>query len=169
MTDDTNHEHAHGSYERQDMTPKSVLYFLLILGVATIFSVFLLRGVFVLLDRFTKASQPAVNPLVTKVPEDTRHVPRGYPQTAFPEPRLEDDERNQLDGILTEEQDRLYTYGWIDEKAGTLHIPIDRAMDLLVQRGLPLRPQNESASSTENGMTEDARANIKADEAAKRR
>jgi hypothetical protein len=166
MTNDINHEHApHGSYEHQDMTPRSVFYFLLILAVATVFCVFLLRGVFVLLDRREKASQPQVNPLVTNVPEDTRHVPRGYPQTAFPEPRLEDDERNQLDGILTEEQDRLYTYGWIDQKAGTLHIPIDRAMDLLVQRGLSVRPQNEATSNAENGTTENASRNP----AAKRR
>lgn len=28
---------------------------------------------------------------------------------------------------------RLQTYGWVDRKAGTVRIPIDRAMDLLVQ------------------------------------
>jgi hypothetical protein len=160
MSDSPQHgNNDHGSYERRDMTPRSVFYFLLILGVATIFSLFLLRGVFVLLDRMEKASQTPVSPLVSKVPEDTRHVPRGYPQTAFPQPRLETDERNQLDGVLTEEQDRLYSYGWIDQKAGTVHIPIDRAMDLLVQRGLPVRPQNGSAANTENRMTENASAN----------
>ncbi len=158
MTNDIDHEHAHGSYEHQDMMPRNVFYFLLILGVATVLSLFLLRGIFVLLDRFEKASQTPVNPLLTKVPEDTRHVPRGYPETAFPNPRLENDEINQLNGILTEEQDRLYTYGWIDQKAGTVHIPIDRAMDLLVQRGLPVRPQDNiaryaanAAGATENG------------------
>jgi hypothetical protein len=166
MTNDINHEHAHGSYEREDMTPRNVLYFLLILGVATVFSLFLLRGFFKLLDRFEKASQPAVNPLVVKVPEDTRHVPRGYPQTAFPEPRLEDDERNQLDGILTEEQDRLYTYGWIDQKAGTVHIPIERAMDLLVQSGLPERSQNGTAASNSK---RDVTASTMGKPAAKRR
>ena len=151
MTDDINHENAHGSYEHQDMMPRSVFYFLLILGIATVFSLFLLRGVFLLLDRFERASQTPVNPLLTKVPEDTRHVPRGYPETAFPNPRLENDEINQLNGILTEEQDRLNTYGWIDQRAGTVHIPIDRAMDLLVQRGLPVRAQNAQSASAENG------------------
>lgn len=28
---------------------------------------------------------------------------------------------------------RLQTYGWVDRKAGTVRIPIDRAMELLVQ------------------------------------
>lgn len=135
--------------------PRNVVYFLLILGVATAFCLFLMRGVYSLLDRREKESQPPVNPLVTKVPEDTRHVYRGYPQTAFPDPRLEEDELNQLNGILTEEQDRLYTYGWIDQKAGTLHIPIDRAMDLLVERGLPVRPQNETSPNAKNDLPGD--------------
>lgn len=165
MTNDINHEHDHGSYEHQDMMPRNVFYFLLILGLATVFSLFLMRGVFSLLDRREKASQPPVNPLVAKVPEDTRHVAKGYPQTAFPDPRLEEDERNQLDRILTEEQDRLYSYGWIDQKAGTLHIPIDRAMNLLVQRGLPVRPQSEAASNARN----DATGSMGANSAAKRR
>ena len=93
----------------------------------------------------------------------------------FPAPQLEIDEINQLNGILTAEQDRLYTYGWIDQKAGTLHIPIDRAMDLVVQRGLPVRPESETASNTQNGTSESARAsairaeNGSAKPAAKRR
>ncbi len=28
-------------------------------------------------------------------------------------------------------------YGWIDRQAGIVHIPIDRAMDILAERGLP--------------------------------
>ncbi|HVO69707.1 MAG TPA: hypothetical protein VMT24_06660 [Aggregatilineaceae bacterium] len=34
----------------------------------------------------------------------------------------------------------LTTYGWVDRKNGIVHIPIDRAIDLLAQRGLPTRP-----------------------------
>jgi hypothetical protein len=35
----------------------------------------------------------------------------------------------------------LATYDYIDQKAGTVRIPIDRAMDLIAQRGLPVRTQ----------------------------
>jgi hypothetical protein len=31
----------------------------------------------------------------------------------------------------------LNSYGWIDRKAGKVRIPIDRAMQLLLDRGLP--------------------------------
>jgi hypothetical protein len=34
----------------------------------------------------------------------------------------------------------LYSYGWIDKSAGVAHIPIQRAMDLVLQKGLPTRP-----------------------------
>jgi hypothetical protein len=32
-----------------------------------------------------------------------------------------------------EQDQRLDSYGWVDRKAGTIHVPIDRAMELLVQ------------------------------------
>ena len=40
-----------------------------------------------------------------------------------------------------QEEQTLNSYGWVDQQAGVVRIPIDRAMDLLAQRGLPTRPQ----------------------------
>jgi hypothetical protein len=143
MTDEPKHERAtgHGSYERQDLQASGVLYFYLGLAVVTLLCILGLRGLFAVLDRREKTLEPPVNPLVTNVPTDTRHITPGYPQSAFPNPKLEEDERGQLNGILLNEDKTLYSYGWVDEKAGTVHIPIERAMELIVQRGLPVRPQ----------------------------
>jgi hypothetical protein len=140
---------AHGSYERQDLQPAGIVYFLLALLVATVACIIGLRGLYTYLDHRERSSQAPVSPLVTNVPEDTRHVSSGYPQAAFPDPKLEEDERTQLNSIRTDEEKELYSYGWVDEKAGTLHIPIDRAMDLIAQRGLPVRPQAGSGASGE--------------------
>jgi hypothetical protein len=142
---------GHDGFERQDLAPRGILYFLLALGVMTVLSLFGLRGLFEYLDHRSKMSQPEVNPLVTNVPTDTRHVAPGYPQSTFPSPKLEEDERGQLNGIRLNEEKTLYSYGWVDEKSGTVHIPIERAMDLIVQRGLPVRPQGagSGAASTE--------------------
>jgi hypothetical protein len=137
----------HGTFEHEDLSARNVLYFLLTLGIVTVLCMFGLKGVYAFLDHRVKASQSEVNPLVTNVPEDTRHVAPRYPQTAFPSPRLEEDERGQLNGIRLEQDNTLYSYGWVDEKAGTVRIPIERAMDLLVQRGLPVRSQNSSEAS----------------------
>jgi len=148
MTDDTKRGTAANSgYEHQDMGPGGIVYFLLALAVGIALSLVGLRGVYAYLDHREKAGQPAVNPLITNVPTDTRHIAPGYPQTAFPSPKLEEDERGQLNGILLNEEQTLYSYGWVDEKAGTIHIPIERAMDLIVERGLPVRPQS-GASDT---------------------
>jgi hypothetical protein len=143
MGDEIKHEKAagHAGYERQDLQVSGILYFLLGLGVVTLLCILGLKGIFAFLEHREKALQPAVNPLVAKVPEDTRHIAPGYPQSVFPNPKLEEDEHGQLNAVRLNEEKTLYSYGWVNEKAGTVHIPIDLAMDLLVQRGLPVRPQ----------------------------
>ena len=57
MSNEVKHGSAngHGSYERQDLRPSGILYFLLGLGLATLFCVLLLRGAFTILDRREKA------------------------------------------------------------------------------------------------------------------
>ena len=159
MIDETSkHESAsgHGSYERQDLQPSGIIYFLLALVVVTVLCIFALRGLYSYLENRETAAQSAVNPLVTNVPKDTLHIPRGYPQSVFPSPKLEEDERGQLNQIRTNEETELNSYGWVDEKAGVVHIPIERAMDLIAERGLPVRPQvgssSDSAPSAENGQ-----------------
>jgi hypothetical protein len=159
MSDEIKHENTngHGSYERQDLRASGILYFLLGLAVMTVICLLWIRGVFAYLDHREKAAQPPVNPLVTNIPADTRRIPGDpddYLKKTFPDPRLETDERNQLNKESTREEDLLYSYGWVDEKAGTVRIPIDRAMDLLVQRGLPVRGQgaaDASAAATATG------------------
>ena len=42
----------------------------------------------------------------------------------------------------------LYSYGWVDRAAGIVRIPIDRAMEVLVQRGLPTRATPPAASES---------------------
>ncbi|HXM68394.1 MAG TPA: hypothetical protein VN911_16815 [Candidatus Acidoferrum sp.] len=151
MIDETSkHEPAsgHGSYERQDLQPSGVLYFLLALVVVTVLCIFALLGLYAYLDRRERASQPELNPLVANVPKDSVHVSPGYPQSVFPSPKLEEDERGQLNDIRMNEEKELNGYGWVDEKAGIVHIPIERAMNLIAERGLPVRPQGGSAASS---------------------
>jgi hypothetical protein len=160
MSDETKHGNTeeHGSFEHQDLKAAGVLYFFLTLGVVTVLCMFGLKGLYSYLDAREKASQPAVNPLVTNVPEDTRHIAPGYPQSVFPSPKLEEDERGQLNGIRLNEEQTLYSYGWVDEKAGTVRIPIERAMDLLVQRGLPVRPRGTDTDNENPAAKKDAAA-----------
>jgi len=56
-----------------------------------------------------------------------------------PEPRLQTNPRQDLQDLRTQETDTLTTYGWVDRNNGVVRIPIDDAMKLVVQRGLPAR------------------------------
>ena len=58
---------------------------------------------------------------------------------AFPEPRLDMDDGNQATADLHAREDILLEhYSLVDGQPGTIRIPIERAMELIVQRGLPV-------------------------------
>lgn len=54
-----------------------------------------------------------------------------------PSPRLESQEGQDRSAIDAAARAKLKGYGWTDRAAGKAHIPIDRAMELLVQQGWP--------------------------------
>ena len=67
---------------------------------------------------------------VTAFPVDT---------TSFKEPVLQIDPVADLKAYQAEEQELLNSYGWVDKGAGVAHIPIDRAIEIIAQQGLPHR------------------------------
>lgn len=75
----------------------------------------------------------------------------GQPPTVFqtrrtlpPEPRLQVNAPQDLRQYYENEQKILNSYGWVSKSTGVVQIPIDRAMDLLIQKGLPYRGQAET-------------------------
>lgn len=64
----------------------------------------------------------------------------GVTATALPpEPRLQHAPIADLKNMLDAEDKLLHTYGWVDQQHGVVRVPIDRAIDMLAQRGLPSR------------------------------
>jgi hypothetical protein len=60
---------------------------------------------------------------------------------SFPTPRVQTDDGNQDVADLHAREDLLLTnYTWVDPAKGTVRIPIERAMELIAQRGLPVAP-----------------------------
>jgi hypothetical protein len=59
-----------------------------------------------------------------------------------PAPRLQTSPTSDLQQLLEAENAKLNSYGWIDKSGGVIRIPIERAMDLLAQRGLPARSED---------------------------
>jgi hypothetical protein len=59
----------------------------------------------------------------------------------FPTPRVQTDDGNQDLADLHQREDLLLdNYTWADQSQGKVRIPIDRAMELIAQRGLPVAP-----------------------------
>ena len=61
------------------------------------------------------------------------------PQAYFPQPREQISPSEELKTFRARENAELNSYGWVDRDAGIVRIPIDRAMDILMERGLPTR------------------------------
>ena len=67
------------------------------------------------------------------------------PLQRFPAPDLElDDGHNDSTSLRQQQADQLNSYGWIDKSHGVVRIPIERAMDLLLLKGLPVRTNSLS-------------------------
>jgi hypothetical protein len=56
-----------------------------------------------------------------------------------PEPRLQTHPVADLQTLRARDADRLSGYGWVDRDARLVRIPIERAIDLVAERGLPAR------------------------------
>src|ERR1017187_2909510 len=67
----------------------------------------------------------------------------------FPGPRLDVDDGNQATADLHAREDLLLEhYSLVDGQPGTIRIPIERAMELIAQRGLPV--ENAAPTQTES-------------------
>lgn len=72
-------------------------------------------------------------------------APNLKPLERFPKPNLQiDDDHAERVALYEAQNAKLNGYGWVDRSSGIVHIPIDRAMDLIVQRGLPARTNRVS-------------------------
>jgi hypothetical protein len=67
-----------------------------------------------------------------------------------PGPNLQISPSSDLQRLLTSEQNLLTQYAWVNQKQGVVRIPIDQAMKLILQRGLPTRP-NAGLPTTDPG------------------
>jgi hypothetical protein len=74
-----------------------------------------------------------------------------------PEPRLQRFPREDIMNFRLGEESRLQNYGWADKAAGTVHIPIQDAMRLMLERkALPSRPQDPARPPATSAMPADS-------------
>jgi hypothetical protein len=123
-------DEQHGGYEPRDVTFRPIVGAAVGLVVGTVLVFLLVRGLFGYYAAREAISSPAVNPLAST-----------YGRQLPPPPRLQTAPIQDLRQLRASEDAVLNTYGWIDEKTATVRIPIARAMELVEQRGLPVRAE----------------------------
>jgi len=144
MTDRHKNHHDDLGFEREDLGSKPVIGFIVTLVISGVLIYYIIWGIFHFLDAYDAKHQQSRSPLIQTEKANPRDVQTKAIQR-FPDPRLEDNERTELDGFRYGEEEELNSYGWVDKNAGVAHIPIEQAMQLVVQRGLSTTPQTGTA------------------------
>jgi len=125
------------SHERSDVNVFGILMFgLALLVVAIIISLF----VWWLFDHFAARAAQSGRPL----PAEAARAAGG---PVPPEPRLQVSPAQDLQAMRATEDAILNNYGWEDRQAGIVRLPIDRALQILADRGLPVQPQAGGAGT----------------------
>jgi hypothetical protein len=116
-------------YEKRDASIRGLLQFAFWLAMVLVVS---FVGMKWTLDYFqrTEPLGPPASPI-----ENARQLP--------PAPRLQAHPHQELVDFCTDQEQKLATYGWMDRQAGVVRIPVDRAMELVLERGLPIRPASQ--------------------------
>jgi hypothetical protein len=125
-------------YEKRDVNARGILYFVIVLFLLLVASLVSMRSLFGYFSA-TQPLGPPASPFTT-----VRALP--------PEPRLQVQPVEDLNRVRQGQEDLLDSYGWVDRVNGKVRIPIDRAMELVIERGLPARqnaPQPEASSKEE--------------------
>jgi hypothetical protein len=124
---------APGGHERRDIDARPIVGASVALAVVITLVAIGMRLVFHhYAAREAATSQPA-NPLAV---EAGRQLP--------PEPRLQTAPIDDIQKLREHERSILDTYGWVDREHGVVRVPIDRAIDLLAERGLPARKKDQA-------------------------
>jgi len=124
------------NHELSDADPSPVLRFLAFLVVTTALIAWMVVFFYNFLERREAAEKTARYPMSLSGGERPLPAP----------PRLQNYPFQDIKALRQHDKPLLGTYQWIDKNAGTVRIPVDRAMDLLAERGLPYRKAGQPSA-----------------------
>jgi hypothetical protein len=133
-------EHSHpessadAGHELSDLSPRNIALFGATLALAIGATLLAAYGFFHFFYLDVTRSRPLPSPL-------------SYSREPTPEPRLLVKPGDEMQAMRAEEIKILNNYDWIDRDKGIVRIPIDRAMEILEQRRLPVRSEKNDAAA----------------------
>jgi hypothetical protein len=115
----------HGAHEKKDVNIRGAALF----GVGlTAVLVIVLGSMVWLFDWFARREAGRQGEPTTLMMRPAVQLP--------PEPRLQENPAKDLADYRAEEEALLNGYGWVDRKAGQVRIPVRKAMEIVVRKGL---------------------------------
>ncbi|HVZ59998.1 MAG TPA: hypothetical protein VG892_04355 [Terriglobales bacterium] len=140
--------HSSVTYDRTDLGPAGIFGFLVVLAVGAVLTGALIWGFMRYYARMANEAVPQeVNVYRSRMPQG------GDPVKHFPAPQLQPDPHGDMDKFHAANEKLLNSYGWVDQGAGILHIPISRAIDIVAQKGLPARAAASAQALPEKAET----------------
>ena len=121
-----------GGHELRDVTYRPIVLASVGLAVVLIAVTIAMRLLFQHYVAREATTSPPANPLAAE-----------YGRAEPPEPHLQSAPVDDLRKLRESESAALGSYGWVDRENGIVRIPIERAMDLLMDRGLPTRKSEQ--------------------------
>lgn len=121
-------------YEKRDANLPALLQFGFWLAIVIVAAVVSMKYTLNFFQKVMPEGKPA-SPL-----SDVRTLP--------PAPRLQVHPHEELREYCTGQQQNVKSYAWVDERNGIVQIPVDRAMELVLERGLPVRPANQAPAGS---------------------
>lgn len=123
-------EHGHNPQPPQqgfddELDYKAIIRFAIGLAVATLVVLAVTWGMSTLFKKADEARDPPPSPLAEARVDP---IPPG--------PRLQPAPPRDMDELRSQDREALTTYGWVDQAGGVARIPVERAMSILVERGL---------------------------------
>jgi hypothetical protein len=123
-------------YETQDANAGGAFKFLVALGIVLVVAGLVCWGLFRYFSAHSVDQAASDSPFA-----DTRQLPLG--------PQLQVNPREDWLKFREEQEKSLETYAWENRTAGTVRVPIEEAMQLLVKKGLPVQgpPEEQPAEA----------------------
>jgi hypothetical protein len=135
MTEAPRHDDVR--HEPRDVPLGPVAWFLGALLAAAAVITLGLWGLFRALETRQERRDPATPPLAA----ERAGLSTAQRAALFPEPRLQTGSVANARELFAREKRLLTSYGWVDRRAGLVRIPIERAMDLMLEGGVASGPQ----------------------------
>jgi len=145
---------ASAGYEQTDIRVTGIVTFLTALGIFVCVTAVLCYGIGKVINaHMNKVDGPTSKWAKTVDVRDLGNLPTSPAlqnkmaqlTQQFPTPRLQTDDGNQeIADLHAKEELLLNNYSWADRTQGKVRIPIDRAIELIAQRGLPVATEAQA-------------------------